>query len=733
MQKLRLLFLFCALCFACRKSSANSEALARYAKINATDSNSFIAFYAQGLKLSARTQAAGKMRAYFLSAMLSPDLNNPCAAWDCIVSGMQAIDTKQRSPLYGYALYHLADFATGQGSYAEAAALLATAASMPPALERKTSLLRGRVLQFLQSPEVAAHFRRHAEKFTDAESLYFSAAALERAGDKQAALELALRVLDKPEADSPFSLSGVLVRNILGQRVYAMENTVARIRLMEALRIAKDRASALKLFQSVLKQKLSNAESLLFMHYGARLLIDRNDFISVKNIFTVNARDFLADGNDKAALDICERLLKKKQYALAEMLYAVNPPTKARLQCQLRSAQRSGKVHSGVQKIASTYITDFDGESTLAERIFLRTCLPASKAATGSFSAACLEDLRSVTRGKPTGAGARYFLARHYDATGEKDKAFELIREIAAGYADDFYFYRLIEKPLSVQKERAPGFRAGNSREEKLTDALLSADIGRARDIAPLGALVDLGKDVHKVLQNLDELRQVALLLFAADSRDEARELMRGDEKVNVYKNLIALGVAAGKSDIALFGVKQWIREKKLRPFLFEIPAGLRDLLYPTTYSAHVQKYAAQSGIEVAEVYALIRQESQFFPGAVSIAKAQGLMQLLPSTAKLVAQKLGMKKYDLLKAEDNIRLGIGFMRDIKDSYTADYVGLAIAYNAGPGRFMQWKKKLSADEDIFVEEIPFQETYQYVRVLLADRAKYRALLQSTAGK
>lgn len=151
------------------------------------------------------------------------------------------------------------------------------------------------------------------------------------------------------------------------------------------------------------------------------------------------------------------------------------------------------------------------------------------------------------------------------------------------------------------------------------------------------------------------------------------------------------------------------------------------------TNSAHVQKYAAESGIEPAEVYALIRQESQFFPGAISIAKAQGLMQLLPSTAKLVAAKLRMKKYDLLKAEDNIRLGIGFMRDIKDSYTADYVGLAIAYNAGPGRFTQWKKKYSTDEDIFVEEIPFQETYHYVRVLLADRAKYRALLQSAAGK
>ena len=125
---------------------------------------------------------------------------------------------------------------------------------------------------------------------------------------------------------------------------------------------------------------------------------------------------------------------------------------------------------------------------------------------------------------------------------------------------------------------------------------------------------------------------------------------------------------------------------------------------------------------------AVIRAESNFNPTAVSNKNAQGLMQLLPSTAKLVARKEGMASYNLMKAEDNIRLGIGFMHDIMNNYTADYVGIAIAYNAGPGRYTQWKDKYSNDDDIFIEEIPFQETYHYVRVLLADRAKYRAILQ-----
>jgi soluble lytic murein transglycosylase len=87
-----------------------------------------------------------------------------------------------------------------------------------------------------------------------------------------------------------------------------------------------------------------------------------------------------------------------------------------------------------------------------------------------------------------------------------------------------------------------------------------------------------------------------------------------------------------------------------------------------------------------------------------------------------------MKTFDLFKPEDNIRLGIGYMRDIREYYTPDFLGVAVAYNAGPGRYTQWKRKLSSDPDLYVEQIPFQETYQYVKVLLTDRSRYRALLR-----
>lgn len=718
----------CYLFIACKRPAAADNLLNRYAKTDAGDANSYLAFYAQGLKLSAKTQLIGKTRAFLLAAALEPDLKNNCAAWDCYIAYFKDLKSSRRSPLFAYALFHMADLAEKENLLAPALELLAIETDAPQPLAKKISLLKGRLLQLTNSPEVAAHFRVHAEKFSDAESLYFSAAALERAGDKQTALNVALKVLDKPEADSPFSQSGLLIRNILNKDIYTLSDTMQRIRLMEALRIAKDKASALKLFDTLKSAKLGGNEALLFTHYGSRLLIDLGSFAGVANLMAWHATEFLGEGNDKAALDICERLLKKKQFGLVATLYAVNPPSKSRLQCQLRRAQRDGRLDAAARKIAAQYIRDFDGDSTLAERVFLRSCLPETKSKRGEISIPCLEELREVSRGKSVGAGARYYLAREYDRAGQAEQVRALLGEIAADYNDDFYFFRLMEKPLKTQKELAASLPSGGDRNTKILAALVNADLSFARDLPASAQLVDLESEIKSLGKNLDASRQTALLLFAADSRDEARELMRGDEKLQVHKNLIALGAMADKADIAIFGVRQYLREKKMRPFLFEIPPYLRSLLYPTTYAAPVEKYGKKHGIGMPEIFALIRQESNFFPGALSVANAQGLMQLLPSTAKLVAKKEGMASYNLMKAEDNIRLGVAFMHDIMDNYTADYVGVAIAYNAGPGRYTQWKAKYSTDDDIFIEEIPFQETYHYVRVLLADRAKYRAIVQ-----
>jgi soluble lytic murein transglycosylase len=728
MQKLlSSLVLILTLVFHCR--SSGSADLARYAGTGANSENGYLTFYAQGQKLSARTQATGKLRAYLLSAMREPDLKLSCSAWDCVASVLSAIRGSDRSPLYGYAVYHLAAFAEQQNYPREALAILAHASDTPQPLARRISLLRGRLLLLNGAPAAtrAEHWQKHADTYSDAESLYLAAHGLDMAGDKRGATQLAWRALEKPEADFPFAQSGLLLRNVLGQAIYTQPSVAQRIRLMEALRVAKDRASAAKLWQSLRGEKLSGRDQLLFTQYAARLLADKGNFADLARTVAAAGLEFLAAENEKPALDICERLLKKKQFPMVRNLFPPEPATKPAYQCLLRLAQRSSDYSPSARALAARYITEFDAESTLAERIFLRSCLPGVGTHHESWDIACLEQLRSITRQKNLGGGARYFLARHYDGAGETDKVRELLTELAQDYSDDYYFYRLMERPLSAQKAWAQSHRSDGTRLGYLLEVLLTGDVARARGLPETSQLKAFENDIAQLSGRLDGDRRLALLLLAADSRDEMRELLRSEEKPEIYKVLAALGVVAQKPDMALYGAKMLIRDSKLKPFLFEIPDSLRTMLYPQAYGAYVEKYAARNELEKAEVFALIRQESQFFAGAISPANAQGLMQVLPSTAELLAAKEGLSDYDLLNAEHNIRLGTVFMRDIRKAYAADFTGLAIAYNAGPGRLQQWRRKYSHDDDIFVEEIPFQETYHYVRVLLADRARYRALL------
>jgi hypothetical protein len=714
------------LCIACGRSSAASDQLSKYAGTDLTKKGNYVDFYAQAMHMPRTDRSPEKLRAYYLATRRTPDAGSSCANLDCAVKEIQSQGSGSQSALQPFAVYHLAELAVGQNQFDACLALIAEAKSPPKRLARKLSLLKGRVLFLTNAGAAEKHFKTHIETYPDADSLYLAAAAFERSGNKPLAVETAQRALEHPGADSPFAHSGLIIRNVLGKGIYEIPNTLQRIRLMESLRVAKDPRSAYKLYLTLKDQSLPASEMDTFIHYAARLLINRGEFGSVRTLLSTRA-NLLEAGNERSALDICERLLRKRQYGIVQSIYA-GKSTKSALQCVLRMALRSGKIDSSVRPVAAEYLTKFDGASTLAERVYMRSCLPLTTQNLQRPDTACLSALQTASTGLAVGAGARYYLAKFYDAAGDESAARKTIEELVQQYSDDYYFYRLLEAPLQLKKQWSAQAANPSSRNEKIIAAVMGGDLNLAQNVEPLAALTRLERDVRARLKDLDDDSQLALLLFAADSRGEARELLHAEDRTEVYEKLISLGILADKPDISIYGMKQWLKHKKLRPFLYEIPPFLRDILYPTKFSAHIDRFAGKYHIDPAEVLALIRQESQFFPGAQSVAHAKGLMQLLPATAKLVARREGMKTFDLFKPEDNIRLGIGYMRDIREYYTPDFLGVAVAYNAGPGRYTQWKRKLSSDPDLYVEQIPFQETYQYVKVLLTDRSRYRALLR-----
>jgi soluble lytic murein transglycosylase len=140
---------------------------------------------------------------------------------------------------------------------------------------------------------------------------------------------------------------------------------------------------------------------------------------------------------------------------------------------------------------------------------------------------------------------------------------------------------------------------------------------------------------------------------------------------------------------------------------------------------------------ETALIHAIIRQESLFDAGAVSPSGALGLMQLMPGTAKGVAGKLKMKKFNTasLTADPrtNVALGSNYLADLVDKFNGSYVMAIAGYNAGPGRVNGWlgqngdpRPKLDDTID-WVEKISVSETRNYVQRVMENLQIYRARL------
>ena len=140
--------------------------------------------------------------------------------------------------------------------------------------------------------------------------------------------------------------------------------------------------------------------------------------------------------------------------------------------------------------------------------------------------------------------------------------------------------------------------------------------------------------------------------------------------------------------------------------------------------------------VERPLVFALARQESEFNPTAGSRVGAQGLMQIMPGTAKLIAKQHGLKYREGMLTGDpamNVKMGAAHLGDLIADFGGSYVLTLVAYNAGPRRSREWLQEYGdlrsgeVDPIDWVESIPFQETRQYVQKVLQNLHIYRSRL------
>ena len=149
-------------------------------------------------------------------------------------------------------------------------------------------------------------------------------------------------------------------------------------------------------------------------------------------------------------------------------------------------------------------------------------------------------------------------------------------------------------------------------------------------------------------------------------------------------------------------------------------------LRYLSPFKDLTVRHAAQAGVDPAWVYGLIRQESRFVMGAQSSVGAQGLMQVMPATAREIAGKIGMSSSELYTMDGNIRMGTWYMADAKRRLQNNEVMATAGYNAGPGRARNWQASSPLEGTIYAETIPFTETRDYVKKVMTNATYYASL-------
>ncbi|WP_374666335.1 transglycosylase SLT domain-containing protein [Ramlibacter sp.] len=151
---------------------------------------------------------------------------------------------------------------------------------------------------------------------------------------------------------------------------------------------------------------------------------------------------------------------------------------------------------------------------------------------------------------------------------------------------------------------------------------------------------------------------------------------------------------------------------------------------FPTPFRDAVVRRAREIGLDPAYVYGLIRQESRFIMDARSHVGASGLMQVMPATARWTAKRIGLNGFTIDQLNDrdtNIAIGTGYLKLVLDDFTGSMPLAAAAYNAGPGRPRNWRNGPPMEAAAWAETIPFNETRDYVKKVLANTTVYAAML------
>lgn len=266
---------------------------------------------------------------------------------------------------------------------------------------------------------------------------------------------------------------------------------------------------------------------------------------------------------------------------------------------------------------------------------------------------------------------------------------------------------------LRKQPERAAQHYARAAAEREYYGFLAAERLGQRAD--PQHTPLARDREIEEALlrqPGLIRARELAAVGETAYARSEWAEVMKGlDGRAQVAAAHLAADWNWHHQAIIVLAVQQQWDDVLLR--------------FPLPHRTEMETAARDAGVDLLWPYTIARAESLFDPFARSSANAYGLMQMLPSTARQVARELGRPEpstEDLFRPEINLPLATAYLRQLYDRFGRWPMAMA-AYNAGPHRLPGWQLDREVDADIWIENLPFNETRGYVQRALMNVVIY----------
>lgn len=628
----------------------------------------------------------------------------------------EALDANQigkHSSLGDYALFYRAESSFWLGDYSAAREDFAAIPAQYPdsLLARRASLRAAEMAILLGQEELAARELSRKAELNDADAMLLLARANEKMGRSDLALELKRKIYYEHPATRA---SAEIESQIPKPGSLEQERTRAH-----ALFEAAAYEEAARAYEALIERfpELNRSDEIL-LRLGISLLNSGQTTSAIKYLSEVSRRDDQLYG--QALFHLAEALRRAGRLSLSaatvDRLLAQAPNTTWAQRALYNLAGYLNQRGDSAQAAARwRQLLDHYPAGEYAPEASYRLGWLAYQARRYSEAAQLLErHLASFRYPQSKFLGeAAFWAARAEEKLGHRSRALALYELTRKRYRYGYHGI-MSERRMALLLAADPKLKPNWHEFETISKNLLHVE--------PIKETAD-GSEAPRIAR-ADDLELIGLSDLAIREMNQALENAPTSPKLNL--KLAQIYYRRGDNFQAT------ILLRRAYPDIFsykdaDLPQEAWQIFFPLRHWETIREEARRYGIDPFFAAGLIRQESVFNPRATSRAGARGLMQLMPSTAQLVARRQGSARInieDLYNPELNIKLGMNYLAQMINRFgSIEYA--AAAYNAGPLKVQQWiAERGSMDIEEWIETIPITETRNYVQSVLRYAVNYR---------